>query len=62
MQDDLTYLFTDYQIEQIIKEKLFVNLSFCGNSLSGDPIIQVRNAAIPTLTYKEMAAAGLFDV
>jgi len=50
MQGDLTYLFTDYQIEQINKEKLFVKFSFWGTSLSGDPIIHVRNAALPTLT------------
>jgi hypothetical protein len=31
MQGDLNYLFSDYQIEQINKQKLFVNLSFWGN-------------------------------
>jgi len=62
MQGDLTYLFTDYQIEQINKEKLFVNLSFRGKSLSGDSIIQVRNAALPTLMYEEITAAGVFDL
>ena len=62
MPGGLAYPFTDYQIDQINNEKLFVNLSFWGKSLSGDPIIQIRNAALPMPTFEEMTAAGAFDI
>jgi len=62
MPGGLAYLFTDYQLEQINNEKLFVNVSFWGKSLSGDPIIQIRNAALPAPNYEEMTAAGAFDI
>jgi len=52
------YLYTDSQISRINNEQLFVNLSFWGKPDSGDPIIQIRNAAMPMPTYSEMLAAG----
>jgi len=57
MPGDLAYLLTDHQIEQINK-KLFINFSFWGISVSGYPIIHIRNAALPSPTYEEMALAG----
>jgi len=60
MPGDLAYLLTDHQIEQINNKKLFINFSFWGTSLSGNPIIQIRNAALPSPTYEEMALAGTF--
>jgi len=62
MPGGLAYLFSDYQIDQINNEKLFVNLSFCGKSISGDPIILIRNAALPVPTFDEMPVAGAFDI
>jgi hypothetical protein len=56
----LTYLFTDSQIARINTERLFIHLAFYGRSLSGDPIIQIRNAAIHMPTMYEMAAVGAF--
>jgi len=58
----LAYLFTDYQVDQINNDRLFVNLSFWGKSLSGDPIIQIRNAALPMLSFEDMTEAGAFDI
>jgi len=52
------YFFTDSQISRINKEELFVNLSYWGRTDSGDPIIQIRKAALPMPTYSEMLAAG----
>jgi len=60
--EGLAYLFSDSQIDQINNEKLFVNLSFWGRSRSGDPIIQIRNAALPMPAFHEMAVAGAFDI
>jgi len=60
MSGDLACLLTDHQIEQINNEKLFINFSFWGTSPSGDPIIQIRNAALSSPTYEEMALAGTF--
>ena len=60
MPGDNAYLLTDYQIEQINNEKLFINFSFWGTSISGHPIIQIRNAALPSPTSEEMALAGTF--
>jgi len=61
MPGSIAFLFTDYQIEQINSDKLFINLSFWGTSLSGDPIIHIRNDTLPPPTYDEMAAAGAFE-
>jgi len=55
---DNAYLFTDSQISRINNEQLFVNLSYWGKTDSGNPIIQIRNTAIPVPTYSEMLAAG----
>jgi len=52
------YMFTDSQISRINNEELFVNLSYWGRTDSGDPIIQIRNAALPMPTYSEMVAAA----
>jgi len=60
MPGDLAYLLTDHQIERINNQKLFINFSFWGTSPSGDTIIQIRNAALPSPTYEEMALAGTF--
>ena len=60
MPGDLAYLLTDHQIERINNQKLFINFSFWGTSPSGDPIIQIRNAALPSPSYEEMALAGTF--
>jgi len=59
MPADNAYLFTDSQISRINNEQLFVNLSYWGKTDSGDPIIQIRNAAMPMPTYSEMLAAGV---
>jgi len=61
MPEGLAYLFSDSQIAQINNEKLFVNLSFWGKSRSGDPIIQIRNVALPMPTFYKMAVAGAID-
>jgi hypothetical protein len=58
MPADNAYLFTDSQISRINNEELFVNMSLWGRSRSGDPIIQIRNDAMPMPTYSEMLAAG----
>jgi hypothetical protein len=50
--------FTDSQKSRINNEQLFVNLSYWGKTDSGDPIIQIRNAAMPMPTYSEILAAG----
>jgi len=50
--------FSDSQISRINNKELFVNMSYWGRTDSGDPIIQIRNAAIPMPTYSEMLAAG----
>jgi hypothetical protein len=62
MPGGLSYLFMDFQIARINNETLFGNLSFYGRSLSGDRIIQIRNAAIPMPTFHEMEAAGAFEL
>jgi len=33
-------------------------MSYSGRTDSGDPIIQIRNAAMPMATYSEILAAG----
>jgi len=53
-----SYLLTYPQIQRINSDKLFVKLSYFGKSLSGDPIIQIRNAILPSPTFEDMAAAG----
>jgi hypothetical protein len=50
------YLFTDSQISRINNEQLFVNI-YLGRNVSGNPIIQIRNAAVPMPTHSEMLAA-----
>jgi hypothetical protein len=55
----LTYLFTDHQIDRINNDKLWVNLSYFGLTLSGDPIIQVRHFSLPIPFFEDMAAAGI---
>jgi len=54
------YTFTDSQISRINNEQLFVNISYWGRNVSGNSIIQIRNAAVPMPTYSEMLAAGAF--
>jgi len=54
------YLFTDSQISRINNEQLFVSISYWGRNVSGNPIIQIRNAAVPMPTYSEMLEAGAF--
>ena len=53
------YVFTDSQISRINNEQLFLNISYWGRTDSGDPITQIRNAAVPMPTYSEMLAAGV---
>jgi len=48
---------TDSQISGINKEQLFVNFYWVRQD-SGNPIMQIRNAAVPMPTYSEMRAAG----
>jgi hypothetical protein len=62
MPDYDAYLFTDSQISRINNEQLFVNISYWGRQDSGDPIMQIRNAAVPMPTYSEMLAAGLSGI
>jgi hypothetical protein len=62
MPGPFSYLFTDSQIARINNETLFVNLVFYGISLSENPVIQIRNAALPMPTLHEMEAAGAFDL
>ena len=52
------YVFTDSQISRINKEQLFLNISYWGRTDSGNPIIEIRNSAVPMPTYSEMLAAG----
>jgi hypothetical protein len=55
----LTYLFTDHQIDRINSDKLTVNLSYFGLTLSGDLIIQVRHFSLHIPFFEDMAAAGI---
>ena len=56
-----SYLLSYPQIVRINSNKLFVKLSYFGQSLSGEPIIQIRNFILPAPTFEEMAAAGALD-
>ena len=50
--------FSDSQISRINNEELFIHMSYWGRTDSGDPIIRIRNAAMPMPTYSEMLAAS----
>jgi len=58
MPPEFSTCFSDSQISRINNEELFVHMSYWGRTNSGNPIIQIRNAAMPMPTYSEMLAAG----
>jgi len=61
MPDYDAYLFTDSQISRINNEQPFVNI-YWGRTDSGEPIMQIRKAAVPMPTYWEMLAAGAVGI
>jgi hypothetical protein len=55
-------VFSDSKRARINRQQLFVHIAFYGRNLSGNPIFQIRNAAVPVPTMAEMEAAGSFTV
>ena len=58
MPPEFSTCFSDSQISRINNKDLFIHMSYWGKTDSGNPIIQIRNAAMPMPTYSEMVAAG----
>ena len=56
-----SYLFSYPQIDRINSKKLHITFSYFGKSLSGEPIIQIRNEILPAPTFEEMEAAGALN-
>ena len=49
----------DFQIFSLFNnEELFVNISYWGRTDSGDPIIQIRNAAVPMPTFGDAGSGS----
>jgi len=53
-----TWLLDMSQIDEINKEKIFLNFSYWGRQFNGDPIFHIQNKDIPMPTYSEMLTAA----